>query len=280
MSDSKNDHFVSQLILRGFLNLRGRLFAFDKRRPNVGIRETHPKNVFAENCLNSSFGKDGTKDRSLEKWYASLEDKVGPIVAKIVSAARAGKLPGLTESQRSAWDEFVYHQAARSPDAFARLVLEDKFRDELPSRLEDYEREVRPPTPQERSQLHDPKNLKRVLQNVRVAARGLNGPLERAALAARGIAVALIVPSNKSFIIGDYPQVRMGPRSYLRDPETELCFPVAWDVAVSPCGKPMTEKLIGLDGEGVRGVNRAMFQQSNIVAARSQALIESLASSR
>lgn len=97
------------------------------------------------------------------------------------------------------------------------------------------------------------------------------------ALAARGIAVALITNPNKSFVIGDYPLARMGPDGTLSHPETELWLPIAADVAVSPWGNTASEKLILIGTEHVRTINKVIFDHSNVIAGRSEALIRSLA---
>ena len=69
----------------------------------------------------------------------------------------------------------------------------------------------------------------------------------------------------------------MGSEGQLSHPETELWFPIAPDVAVSPWGKAMTETLFEFAGNDVRRVNETIFKHSTIIAARSEALLRSLA---
>jgi hypothetical protein len=136
---------------------------------------------------------------------------------------------------------------------------------------------VRPLTDQERAEIFSPAAIDRMIQHASVQARGRGSEEVVAILAAMGIAVALIRSPKKSFVLGDHPLARMGPTGELGHPATELWMPIAPDVAVSPWGSPMKEKLIVIEGDDVRRVNETIFKHSNIVAARSDALIRSLA---
>ena len=277
MSLPRRHHFVPQMLQRRFTDAGGRLYVFDKRRPEAGVFGTTPGNAFVQKDLNAVELKDGSKHVGLEIWYSELEGQVAPIIDKIVERARARKVPGLTDDERNAWDNFMYHQQKRAPDIFERLGLVQDFEKDLPARIAEYEREVRQLTDVERVALQSPEAIKRMVQRASVQARGRGSEEVVATLASLGIAVALVKSPKKSFILGDHPLARMGPTGELGHPATEIWMPIAPDVAVSPWGSPKSEKLIAIEWDHVRRVNQTIFQHSNIVAARSEALIRSLA---
>lgn len=277
MSLPRRHHFVPLLLQRRFTDANGRIFVFDKRRSEAGVFATTPGNAFVQKDLNSLELKDGSKHVGLELWYSELESEVAPIIDKIVERARAGRVPGLSDDERDVWDNFVYHQQKRAPDIFERLQLVQEFEKELPARVAEYEREVRPLTEEERAEMFSPEGKKRMIQHASVTARGRGSEEVIATLAALGIAAALIKSPKKSFILGDHPQARMGPDGRLGHPATELWMPIATDVAVSPWGPPNEEKLIAVEGDHVRRVNEIIFKHSNVVASRSEQLLRSLA---
>lgn len=250
---------------------------FDKRRAEAGVFITTPGNAFVHKDLNTLELKDGSKHVGLERWYSELEGEVAPIIEKIIERARAGRVPGLSDGERDVWDNFVYHQQKRAPDIFARLQLVQEFEKDLPARVAEYEREVRPLTELERTEIFSPEGKKRMIQHASVTARGRGSEEVIATFAALGIAVAVIKSPKKSFILGDHPQARMGPDGRLGHPAVELWMPIAPDVAVSPWGPPNEEKLIGINSDHVRRVNDVIFKYSNIAASRSDRLLRSLA---
>src|SRR5690554_3659449 len=101
---ARRHHFIPQLVQRRFIDGKGRLFVLDKRRPDVGVFATTPTNAFVERDLNTIVREDGKRDVGLELWYAELEGKVAPVLAKIIGRARARKPPGLTTDERQIWD--------------------------------------------------------------------------------------------------------------------------------------------------------------------------------
>jgi hypothetical protein len=274
MSEPRRHHFIPRLLQRRFTDGQGRLFVFDKRRPEAVFNAT-PSDVFVKRDLNTIFGKDGSRDVGLERWYSTIESEVAPVIERIIDRARARKTPRLTPDERNIWDNFLYHQQKRAPDAFERLGLVESFEKELPLWIKEYEREVRPLTDQERADLWSTEGKKRLIQGASVQARGRGSRAIIEMLASRGIVVAIIAAPNKSFILGDHPLARMGVDGHLT--ATELWFPISADVAVSPGGSAMAEKLIDLGGSEVRHINEVIFQQSNAVASRSEALLRSLA---
>jgi Protein of unknown function (DUF4238) len=276
MSTPKRHHYQSQMILRRFTGDNGLLRVFDKRRSKQGIYSVTPANAFVESHLNSVLMKDGQRHAGLEIWYSTLEGQVAPIIQKIIDAAERGSRPGLTGDERNVWDNFIYHQQKRAPDAFERLGLVDEFRQNLDEHIAEYERDHRPLTEAERDELKSPKAMARMIQNATIQARGAGGEEVIDALAGRGIGIGYIKEASKSFIVGDHPQARMGPLSYLEHYRTELWMPIAPRVAVSPWGDAGTETIFQLNTGQVRKINEVIFSGSNLVASRSGLLLKSL----
>jgi hypothetical protein len=277
MSTPRRHHFVPLMLQRRFTSPQGKLYLYDKRRPEAGIYATNPVNAFVKKDLNAIENKDGTRDAGLEQWYAELEGEIAPIIDKIVESARRRQKPALTGDERNTWDNFAYHQQKRAPDVFERLGLVKDFRANYESHIEWFQKEVRPLTPEERRDLMSPETIERIIQHASVTARGKGSEEVIEVLAQRGIAIAVILQPNKSFIIGDHPLSRMGPGGELQQPTTELWLPIASDVAVSPWGQAGTEKLVGVTTDGIRRVNEEIFKHSNVVGACSEALLASLA---
>jgi Protein of unknown function (DUF4238) len=80
MTEPKRHHFISQMQMRRFTTTNGRLFFFDKSRPEKGVLESTPGGLFVEKHLYSSIAKDGTRDAALEKQFSKLEDRAHPMV--------------------------------------------------------------------------------------------------------------------------------------------------------------------------------------------------------
>lgn len=277
-------HSVAQFQLRHFADADHLLWHFDKRRPEKGIGHDGPKGIFYEEHQYSTVDtRTGELDPSLEHFFdRDVENPAAPIVEKIVNAARARKLPALTTDERTTWDRFVYYQNKRVPEVMEKYVAD--FDGSLQKTLAEFETRHRPLTDEEKVRLSDPIVLKRIKRNARVTTQGLP-PTEEIVevMANRGIGIAVISDPKKAFIIGSHPLVRLTSpgKTHLGHPEVELWLPIASDVIVSPWGLPGSEKLVALaDHRQIRRLNELIFQQSNVIAGRSKAQIESLINRR
>ena len=272
MNEPRKHHIVPKMILRKFVNDDDKLFVFDKRRPKSGVYPVSPAKAFTEKDLNSTKQADGTLDAQLEIRFSKLESEVSPIIDRIVDCALSGKKPELSDVQLNRWNNFVSYQQKRAPDAFERMGVTQTYPDDLLRRVDEIERDIRPLTDQEKKDIFS----YRMYQNVVVAARGTNEGFVLEALTRRGLAIAILDSPKRSFIIGDYPLARLG-RNSLNHPQCELWFPVSSKVAVSPWGEASSETIIALNREQVRRMNNVIWEQSNIIAGRSDRLIRSLA---
>jgi hypothetical protein len=99
----------------------------------------------------------------------------------------------------------------------------------------------------------------------------------------KGLLFAIISKPRKSFVVGSHPIVKLAQRdrSHLSDPTVELWFPLAHDIAVTPCFSRGTEKKVEIkEDHHIRHLNQTIFKQSSSIAGRSSALIASLADVR
>jgi len=277
MGGKKRDHFNPVLLLHRFANADGVLHMFDKRQAHLGVREVGPRDIYVHKHLYSEIAPDGSRRRDLDDFYTNLENIAAPIITKIINAARAGRIPGLSIQEKSNWDLFLYNQWRRVPDSYERFPFEQSDVDAL---IAEYETKFRPATDEERTYFKDAKNFARLKQNVRIGALKTQSNLVLDALGRRGLGVAVISKPNKSFVTGSFPVVKLtNPNNpQLDHPETEAWIAIAPDVAVTPSGKRRTERIVEIkDDRHVRAINRALFKQSSSIAGRSKELVASLA---
>ena len=269
------------MILRNFTDENGHLYCC-RKKPGKIFTST-PAKVLSESHLYTRYDKHGGKDATVESWLSAIEGRAAPIIRKIVKAARAGEVPGLTQSEKMTWDEFLCCQLYRLP-ATRELLSDDEIISET---LDGFEHDKRPLTNAERREYEDPA-LQRVLtDNAWIEtipmAPNYNGQVMNA-LCSKGIAVGVIEKPNKSFVIGDNPFIRIrAPQGCARldNPEAELLFPISHDVIVTHGLSYGREKRVSItDIEHIRALNERIFRQSALIVARSQRLVESLSGKR
>lgn len=281
MNDPKRHHFVPQMLLRRFTDANGQLHFYSKDDTKRGVHVRNTKTVFAERHLYTQVDKHGNKDVTVEKDFAAIEDKTNAIIEKIVTAARAGKTPGLSSEEKATWDTFFYYQWKRTPDSLKRSKTLANFDSSLAWAIGEFEKRYRPLTDAERTDLQDAENKKRLEKSARVKAIADPGKQIQPVLQSKGLAIVRLTKPNKSFIIGSLPIVKftLPGRSHLSDPTVEVWFPIASDVVVSPAPWPGGEErlLPNMPDDHVRTINEAIFRQSTMIAGRSSALIRSIA---
>lgn len=131
--------------------------------------------------------------------------------------------------------------------------------------------------------LSTPEGKARILSNARVDLLGQSSGNIMGVLKRRGIAILRIIRSNKSFIIGSRPVVKLtvAGRSDLDDPSVEMWLPIASDVAVGVgLGDGGTSLYLLSDDRPIRMLNIAIARQSNVIAAKSAELVRSVANRR
>ena len=271
-------HFIPQFILRNFTNDDGYLYCYSKQARRM-FKST-PSNVFLEKHLYSQRDERGKKNPSVETEIShSIDGPAAPVLDKIVKTVRNGTLPGLTGLEKRIWDEFFCCQLRRLPTARgsisdAELVAEA---------LDDFERHIQPLSATLRDKYKDAGLQRDLAHNAwtKIIAQGGGELMD--VLQRKGLAIGLIENQKKSFIIGDNPTIRITPHgnTHLSHPQVELLLPIAHDVIVTPGYSAGKEELASLvNSDWVRKINESIFRQSNVIAGRSQKLLESLSGVR
>lgn len=270
------------MLQQRFTNRKGLLFFFDKRFPEKGILATKPKNLFVVGHLYTITDDKGVKDFSLERYLATLENEANRLIERIVVAARNSLLPKLTNDEKAIWDLFFYYQLKRVPDVYDDIDIVNDFENYIQQRLAKFEKKYRPVTAEERTHMQDPLVLARMKQNAKVMAITYPGKEMLGILRNKGLGIAITHKPRKSFVIGSRPIVKLTypGREHLSDPSVEMWFPIARDVAVTPALPKGEEKLVAIKDFDVRAINASIYEQSTLIAGRSEELIRSLVDPR
>ena len=280
MKRPKRHHYVSAMQQRQFTDDEGKLYFFQKDHREKGVTRSSPINIFVKSGLYTQFGKDDKKDVSFETDYLSpLESEASTIIYQIISAARSNQKPQLTPKQRASWDEFFCVQNIRSPDVIDPII-EDYPREES-AVLDEFEKNIRPLTPEERSSFEDPGELAKRQHNIRATSPSWVSFHENDAmeiLNKKGLLIGICRRPRKSFVIGSNPTVKLSDWDHLSDPSAEFWLPIAHDIIVTHYASYGVETLIDIEeDEKIRRINKSIYSQSSVIAGRSCALIASLA---
>lgn len=270
INEPKHHHFIPKMLLRNFTDKNGFLYFYNKRFNGKQVRKTTPEKFGLENNLYTEYDEQGNKDNSAEKLFADLEGETAPIFKKIIIAARNGKKPELTSSEKKTLDHYIYCQWGRVPDTTDPILNRDLKENDSRYEL------IRDMTPEEREQFE--KELR-----VKSLTRGVSEPNERILriLGDKGLAVLVLRKPKKSFVIGTNPVLRIPIDLHLADPKAESWLPIAYDVAITPYFSHGTEKLLeSIEDLDIRGFNETILRQSSAIAGRSEKLISSLINKR
>lgn len=284
MNNPKLHHFVARSYQERFCTPDGGIFIYDKLRPELGVRLSTPTTEFAETHLYSVIADNGVKNPSHEtNFFSKLDNDFGLLTDKIIAKVRNGKNPGFTPAEKAFWDKFIFYQWRRLPQVMNKTSAIKNLEKDLPGYIKNYELKYGPISDEEKARISESVSIKRLAQNA-VMEVITGNPSEEILriLGSKGVAIAHIRKTSKSFVLGSLPFIRMGPpnNSHLSDPLVELWLPLSHDIAVSPAYSQGTETIIPLSDEQIRRVNAAIFQQSDKIGARSDALLRSLISNR
>lgn len=275
-------HFIPQMIIRNFVDEHGWVHGWDQARPARGVFRSRPENVFFEKHLYSLFDRDGTLVPAAEADLSRLEGAVGPIIQKLIRAARSYTLPTLSADERAWWDLFFFIQWKRVPEQQRTSMTDGDLMamfDATTARL----LRTHPERREEIEALALPEKRAQMLKNVRVGALIDSGTQVPKVLASRGLALLTIPGAKRSFVLGSRPVVKMGIRGAtdLNDERSEVWLPIAPDVAVGPGKRDQWEQIFPLtEAKPIRELNEATWSQSSMVVAKSPDLVRSLASPR
>ena len=269
-------HYIPQWLLRNFRDSHGKIYGFVKSNAAGGVFVTTPKKLMVENDLYTLFGKSGTERQAAEEWFARHEAHAKDVADKIISAVRNDALPRLTPEEKSICHQFHCTTWVRTPDIAAEQdeafgpFDNDAFLEWCAQECKWGAHDMAIA----RDFLNNPDNARMTKHDshvMGVAAPPTPNVIKE--LEVRGLRIARIAKSSKSFVIGSYALALAKYRG-----ESHAWLPLSHDVAVEPYGPAGTETLVELDQDHiVRSINEASFRHSSIVAARSEKLLRSLA---
>jgi Protein of unknown function (DUF4238) len=272
-SEPKRHHFVAKMHQRNFTD-NGELFVFLKQNPQAGILARIPDAIFRKNYFHAIVNEKGEKDVSLEKDLANLEGKIKPVIDKLIHAARSGDVSDLTRADIDNWLLYFYLQGQRTPDFWDDIQKRDP--NSIPEIIAEAKQE-NPNRSDEIDALFPQDQHDREFNNARIHVISRPEPYVLNVLKSRGIAIAKIAVSGKSFVLGSNPVVRMGSND-LRGITTELWLPIAPDIVM---GLGLGDDKILLvnisDVAAIRRMNVSIANQSSSFASPSRDLIKSLA---
>ena len=281
INEPKRQHFVPRMLLRNFTNEKGLLYFFNKRFPKKRVLESTSTKLFVENHLYTQYDESGGKDIRVEKFLADIESDCSTVVKKIINAARTGKSPNLTPDEKEIWDLFFCCQLVRVPEMIDPYL--NNFDEWVSEIAKEYEERFGSLPAEERVLIEHSGVQARIKHNVRAIAviNYLSKGELLPALGKKGLAIARIQNSKKSFVIGSNPYIKTSDWNHISDRNAEIWLPVAYDISVSPSLSPGIEKLIKIKEDSkIREFNEHIFKRSSLIAGRSRKLIASLAGVR
>ncbi len=280
MSVPKRQHYVPKMLLRNFTDENGWLYVFDRRVPTIVVRRSKPEKTFLEKDFYTRYTyEQADKSYSIEHELARMEAVAARVVRKIVTSARAGSKPDLTQQEKDDWDAYLCSQMTRIPEVRPSDEELDRLRLQL---AEDIlkQREWSPTAI--RNVKHVVNDAQMVSQNNQNIKASLAVPKDARLLdviRGKGIRIARIRRASRRFIIGSKPIVKFTPpgHTHLADPAVDAWLPISHDVAVTPASKPGKEEIVEItNNQFVRWLNNAILNQSVTIAGRSEVLVKSL----
>lgn len=273
----KRHHYIPEFLQAYFADKSGHIYTFDCNISHKQVRQEQPKNIFVKGHEYSSYEEDGSRNPSLERRFARLEQTWKPVVDKVVTSFATGNPPLLSADERGLWNEFFIYQWRRVPDLRKRILPLEQHASRIASFIDEYDKLFGPVSKEARKHFLSPDYAKTSHQNIHVRALQGDTPRVSRALQGRGLLFGVPHRNNKSFILGSQPIAKLMPRrgSTMLDPDSQAWLPVAPRLAVSP-GNVGPDRVMLLPDNEVRYLNEAIAKQSTVIAGISRPLIESL----
>ena len=272
---SRRNHYIAEFIVRNFADTSGRLNLFDKERCNLYQRK--PKKAFVENRRNVRYSDGGKQnDFEVEEQLSKIESDAAPVIRRIIESARKGDFPKLSPKHRNAWKPFFFTSLLRSPEHGPRILNELGSERALDEAFDRVLQQQGLPTPNKGVYDLDPQwvNLKGMARHNNIATFGaglppqVNRELERYAHQV-GLLVGIIQDLSTEFILGSCAVAVIASQGK-SDSMSGTWFPISYDVAIGLSSFPDRELLLPLGPAEIQRINNASYEQSEIIAARSQ----------
>lgn len=234
--------------------------------------------IFKKRNLNTILRPDGTKDDSLERWYATqFDDRFPNIIRQVSDCLERRSNFSPRPRDRDFITQFFYNHTKRSPDFNLTHGLDAKFEGLFDEIVSEVHADGRFSSPEKRL-LDDPKFRQRVMNNARVKVLSQQ-PLHILEMLSRfSLVVAVPSRTNRSFIVASQPVLRLTNDSNtdLALGDVELWMTVSPDIAIGLVARSPAPQVIKLNDKQVRHINLNLFAQSVSIASRSEALLQSI----
>ncbi|UWR07613.1 DUF4238 domain-containing protein [Ruegeria sp. B32] len=279
---SSKHHYVAKAILRNFCVTGESLYYLSKQSGSTVPERRNIDSVFRRMHFNSFERSDGSKDDTIEKFFAyELDNYIPDWVGAFQRALDTGILTFPSKDLRYRFIQFFYNHMKRSPDFIDPIVQEvakETFTADLAS---EFEAKYRPLTEDEKLRLNDENFRARALRNSRVENFGRQSPKILSRLEKMKIVIGTPKRANKQFIVSSNPVARFEnyPKQELGELGVEEWTTFSPKIAVGFVADHSAPDCILFDDNVVRRMNRALTKNSRAVASASQRLLRSLANS-
>lgn len=235
------------------------------------------QNAFVEKRRYVRYRDGGQQvDFAVEEQLSKIESAAAPALRKMVQSAREGDYPKLTPTHLYAWKQFFFTSLLRTPEHATRILSELASEQALDEAIKRVLQEGGFPALDRRAYDLSPQwaNIKEMARhnNLATLAAGLppqvNSELERYSRQV-GLLVGFIRDSSVEFILGSCGPVVI-PSQAEDDSMSGTWFPISHDIAISITAFPDREYLLPLGPTEVQRINRASYELSEIIAARSK----------
>ncbi len=263
----KRQHFVPKMLLRNFTekpSKKEQLYFF-RNSGEKFVKKTSINNLCVESQIYTLFNNE-EKDFLAEDAFRDLENKTVEVAEKIIKAARNGKQPGLTCSEKKTLDWFLFCQWNRVPEVEDPILERSLRRSFL-----------------ENADLNNMSNEEKIRfrNDMRTAGltRSVLNPNEKilSILENKGLVVGTATGRGESFVVGSNPLLRDPLDYYLFGRIVKLWLPIAHDIVITPYFERGIEKTIEFGNRDICLFNEKIFRQSNIIAGNSEELIRRVA---
>ncbi|NOC91817.1 DUF4238 domain-containing protein [Ruegeria sp. HKCCD6604] len=275
-------HYVAKAILRNFCVSGKSLYYVSKQSDSKVPERRNIDSVFRRMHFNSFERKDGSKDDTIERFFAyELDNYIPDWVGTFQRALDTGKLTFSTQDLRYRFIQFFYNHKKRSPDFTDPLVQEVANETFTADLAREFEATYRPLTDDEKLLLDDESFRARAIRNSRVSNFGQQSVKILSRLEKMKIIVGTPKRANKQFIVSSNPVARFEdyPKQELGELGVEEWTTFAPNIAVGFVADSSAPDCVLFDDANVRNLNRALTKNSQAIASTSQLLLQSLATS-
>ena len=278
---SKRHHIIPRFLIKNWANPSGHVWVFNKQ--NMRIYQASLENTFVEcNRFTTQKNLNFPKDDDVERQLAKLENRVAPIIARIISGVRDKHLPKLTNEESLICKKFFVSVPRRSPESLAEIIGDtDKLFLEAARNVPQL-KEIDWSNP---NILKDPKveESKKIITSTAIAnfAAGRN-PEHQAQvqefILRHGLEALVIKSSRRSFLLGRCGYAHVSELTRDKKIRKAAHFPVAPDIALSFTTDPNLLNCTTYESERgedcfVRTLNESMVSHSDHLIGRDKQLL-------